>query len=146
MKKLELKQANSLFAMLLIIMACFSFSSCGDDDDVDGNPSELIVGKWQGVSASGYFAYQGEKEEFNESISEQTITINSNGTGTTFDSEENERDEFQWTISGTTFTIKMEGEVQSAKVLKLNKSEMILEFHETDGVEEYYSKTTYKKI
>lgn len=58
MKNFELKFWLSCMMMAL----CLGFTSCGDDDEgIEGDANELIIGDWKVVDEYGWYKYQDEE-------------------------------------------------------------------------------------
>jgi hypothetical protein len=129
---------------IAMLVACM-FGSCSDDDDDLGSSSDL-VGTWVVVLEEGYMIEDGEKETFKEQydVSDPEYMVTFEADGTFFNDEGGEG---TWEYSNGTLTIQYEnGDDFKIKVIKLTSSEMVTEVRVKDGGDEYYEKTTFRKI
>lgn len=130
-------------SLLLLAVLSIAFASCKDDDDVNKND---LVGTWQSTWNKGYERYADHpdwNDEWDEAYTEETITFNSDQTGT------DGKDSFTWNLDGDQLTIKSGKESGTVKVSKLNSSELVIESFEEgtdeDGPYEYFDQITFKK-
>lgn len=131
-------------SLLLLAVLSIAFVSCKDDDDVNKND---LVGTWQSTWNKGYERYADHpdwNDEWDEAYTDDSVTFNSDQTGT-----DGEGFSFTWNLDGDQLTLKFAKESQTAKVAKLNSSELVIEFFEEgtdeDGPYEYFDQTTFKK-
>lgn len=146
-----MKTLKYLSFLLFAFVLSAGFASCSDDDEEEIDPS-AIVDTWEAVWDEGYDIYYDDPEynkEWSNAVSDDPLIFNADGTGY-------ERyvgnGKFSWKLEGNQLTIIKEiihNEyylTEIRKVLKLNSSEMILEYSEQKKLYEHYFKTTFKKV
>ena len=129
--------------ILLSLVLGVGFTSCGDDDE--GIDPSAIVGKWEAVWSEGY-EIDDEEPEYNDRWSEEVggefVTFEADGSGY----YQNNTQKFSWKLEGNQLTIGERYSTEVYTVLKLNASEMVLEYYEKEDSYEYYDKTTCRKV
>ena len=129
--------------ILLSLVLGVGFTSCGDDDE--GIDPSAIVGKWEAVWSEGY-EIDDEEPEYNDSWSEEVggefVTFEADGSGY----YQNNTQKFSWKLEGNQLTIGERYSTEVYTVVKLNASEMVLEYYEKEDSYEYYDKTTCRKV
>lgn len=88
---------------LLVAVLCVGFASCSSDHD---DPTvEDLVGKWQLVHEKGWEIYEGEKDEWDEDVTDEKVfhTFKEDGTGTY--AEGSWRISITWQLKGNKLTI-----------------------------------------
>ena len=85
------------------------FAACGDDDengDIDGNPSELLVGTWEAYDAGGYDIIDGVKDEYHEENIFGYYEFKADGTGATWDYDDmSDLESFTWSMENNRLTV-----------------------------------------
>ena len=140
-----MKELKYLSLFLFAVVLSLGFVSCGDDDD-DVSKSEL-VGKWECIKNVGYERYESHpdwNDEWDNNGEGVTIKLNEDGTYS-FMGESG-----TWKLDGKKLMLTTEGETQTATILEMSSSKIVLEASESgtdeDGKYEFYSKMTFKKI
>ncbi len=130
--------------LIVISVLILSISSCKKDDDT-GSSSDLI-GAWQGKHIEGYTKINGViTDEWSDDGDD--ITFYSDYTCRGGYINHGSGHKMTWTYEKEYLNINCIDckEILSAKVLKLTSSELIIEWSEKDGNEEYYEKATFTK-
>lgn len=129
--------------ILLSLVLGVGFTSCGDDDE--GIDPSAIVGKWEAVWSEGY-EIDDEEPEYNDRWSEEVggefVTFEADGSGY----YQNNTQKFSWKLEGNQLMIDERYSTEVYTVVKLNASEMVLEYYEKEDSYEYYDKTTCRKV
>ena len=138
-----MKTLKYLSFLLFAFVLSAGFASCGDDDE--GVDPSAIVGKWEAVWDEGY-EIDYEEPEYNDSWSEEVggefVTFEADGSGY----YQNNTQKFSWKLEGNQLTIDERYSTEVYTVVKLNASEMVLEYYEKEDSYEYYDKTTCRKV
>lgn len=147
----------------LLIALCAGFVSCSDDEDDEpdgGGNGSGIVGMWQGVTSDNYYKENGNiiEQGTAEDVSGVKFNFKSDGTFNIYEYD-GEGEWFEspagtWDYSAGILTLYYpwddEVPMQSAKVLELSGTTLVLEYTETgyyDGVTyEDYEKLTLRRI
>lgn len=139
-------KANKFFTLLLVALFSVSFVSCSDDDDEDN-----LIGNWYTIHEQGWEKTDGEiDDEWDNDVNESNsyLSIKDDHTFTHFYNG-NADGSGTWSYENGVFTMKDEDDESKANVLKIEKSELVLEFYEKDVYEgvtsEYYEKVTFQK-
>lgn len=134
-----------VLSVMMIVALSAGFASCSNDDDE--MTSETLVGTWETTWEEGWSKNTEDPtdlEEWNDACSEEDkyqMTFKADGTGI-----DGVSDSFTWKLDGNVLTITNGEDTESAKVLKLTESEIVIEVTYKDGKWESYEKTTYKRV
>lgn len=129
---------------MMIVALSAGFASCSNDDDFD---SANLVGTWQSTWSEGWAkdpknpTDDGEWNEATTGEDVNTMTFNADGTGIDGDG-----DTFIWKLDGDVITTVYGKNSSNGKVLKLTKTELVVESTYKEGTFETYSKDTFKKV
>ncbi len=138
-----MKTLKYLSFLLFAFVLSVGFASCSDDDE-SIDPA-AIVGKWEAVWSEGY-EIDDEEPEYNDRWSEEVggefVTFEADGSGY----YQNNTQEFSWKLEGNQLMIDERYSTEVYTVVKLNASEMVLEYYEKEDSYEYYDKTTCRKV
>lgn len=132
---------NYFLLMAMLLFAVVGFTSCSDDDEggISGNASAQLVGEWMGVYYESYEIYEGEKEEWNESLVGEGLYVTFHSDGTA----ESDGVYADWEVSGN--TLIMDG--VRFTILTLNATTLILEYKESyGGGDGLYEKYTFERV
>lgn len=90
------------FGALLVMVLCVSLTACSDDDD-DYNTEDLI-GTWELTRLQGWDEDEdGEKETWDDEISDEFLEFKANGTGQGYYSDY--KYSIKWKLEGDQLTI-----------------------------------------
>lgn len=127
-----MKKANvlGLVSLIMALMMSFTFTSCGDDDDDDVNPSTGIVGTWQ---MTEFYDSEADEEEkaINDALAAASkATFNADGTGNYYMLGETTK--FTYKLNGDKLTTTDEDGEAETWTVKVSSSKLVMEAKE-DG-------------
>ncbi|MDE5998348.1 MAG: hypothetical protein K2G77_09095, partial [Muribaculaceae bacterium] len=94
-----MKKCLSNLFMLFMLFAILPLAGCSKDEDGLSLSPAFIIGKWQGVSSSGWEKEDGkvvDKWNDNESFDYDFIEFKYDATGEWGDAESNRKHSFNW--------------------------------------------------
>ena len=128
MKNFELKFWLSCMMMAL----CLGFTSCGDDDEgIEGDANELIIGDWKVVDEYGWYKYQDEEtgKEDGDYINE-IFSFKKDGTGS--EKQAGYTENFTWKINAQKLTLKYDHYSMECTIEQMNAKKATMSFYEKD--------------
>lgn len=143
-------------ALLTILCAlALGFNSCSsDDDEPEGGSISItyIIGKWQGVSSTGWEKENGKVvDDWNDDEPDfKYIEFRMDATGEWQDINNQSRT-FSWYINDDLDVVIGEkvvgdGTGETYKIKKLNKDQMVLASGNENAANGWYQEDTYKRI
>ena len=136
MKNFELKFWLSCMMMAL----CLGFTSCGDDDEgIEGDANELIIGDWKVVDEYGWYKYQDEetgkwvKEEYGKEDGDyinEIFSFKKDGTGS--EKQAGYTENFTWKINAQKLTLKYDHYSMECTIEQMNAKKATMSFYEKD--------------
>ena len=140
--------------MLFMLFAILPLAGCSKDEDGLSLSPAFIIGKWQGVSSSGWEKEDGkvvDKWNDNESFDYDFIEFKYDATGEWGDAESNRKHSFNWYLDddndlviGEKYVGDGTGDIYVIK--KLTKDKLILVSGDDDSEDGWYQEDTYKRI
>ena len=126
------------YVVLLLSASCFCVSC--EKDDIEGNPSDAIVGLW--------FNYKDYEEKYDEwyyydenSDYWRQYYFNIDGTGYEYSEYLNKgtKKDITWNISGRTLNVSYYGGGEKYVIKSLKRNELVL-YYADEGFYEYYKR------
>lgn len=141
--------------MFIFVLTAVCFSSCSDDDDEPGSGSvnaAYIIGKWQGVSSTGWEKEDGKVvDKWNDDEPDfEYIEFKDNATGEWKD-EYGTSYKFNWYIGDNNQLVIGEeyvgdGTGEYYNIKSLSKDKLVLTSGDNDPEDGWYQEDTYKRI
>ena len=143
---------NNLFITLCGFVSIMTLSLCACSDDKEDINNSALIGSWQPIHVKGYEIYNGEKEEWNYTLSDDendyVIKFNSDNSIDIYEYDEGELSltgTGSYSLSGNKLTIK-DDYAYTYTVESLNNSKMVLSITVQEGENKAYEETTWKKV
>ena len=149
------KYLRALF-MLGLLLTLIPLAGCSKDDDGISSPV-LIIGKWQGVSSSGWEKEDGkvvDKWNDKESFDYDFIEFFQDATGEWWDADSNRKHSFAWCLHEGNDGIEVEigdeyvglGTEDMYRIKTVTNDKLVLVSGDDDPEDGWYQEDTYKRI
>ncbi|MDE6649634.1 MAG: lipocalin family protein [Muribaculaceae bacterium] len=153
---MKVKKYLSALLMLVMLCALIPLTGCSKDEDGISSPA-LIIGKWQGVSSSGWEKEDGkvvDKWNDKESFDYDFIEFFYDASGEWWYADSNRKHSFAWCLNEGKDGIEVEigegfvgnGTGDTYKIKTLTKDKLVLVSGDDDPDDGWYQEDTYKRI
>ena len=132
------------WAGCLVAVLCMGMlTACDDDDEVSYGE---IAGEWETTYSEGWEIYEGEREEWSESIRDEDriiIRFDTDGSFTTWLKGYNtNEDDGRYELNGKYLTLYYTDDMdETYYIASLDGNTMVMEYSESD----YFERTTFAK-